>query len=828
MSQCVWLAPARRSRPRGARGCAWDARESLAEVAALVDLAGSERAGKTGAEGSRLTEGANINKSLTTLGMVIRHLAEGRPGKPPYRSSKLTFLLSNALGGNSKTAMLAAISPHPDNRDETLSTLRYAQDAKKIVTKAVVNEDPQARLIKELRSEVARLRSLLEAATRRDAEGVGDESDDDASLAAEAEDGPVPSQQTARRQLETVTALLARSQMTAEEKAEERALLDKERSETRAALGIPEVPPLALPTAPMRSPAISATTPSSATLQTPKSAALAEAAPSRAPPCLLNISEDAALSGTLVYPLTLGATNTLGSGECTVRLCGARVAERHAVLAVAEDGRAEIEPLSADGDPPITFVNGGLLSGPQPVHHNDRLIIGPHVLRYVDSVEQRKAAETLPAADVIDYEFAVQEYRRKLAEQRDASASPPGSPRLTRAAPSESSSVPPMTPDDMRTLHYVDCVRDFRERSASLRVPRDDDGASGQIVPGARVGVVVDGGEDSLSGTLWFVGEPYFAAGVWYGVELDNAVPSGGDGSRNGRRYFACRDGHGVFVPSGAVALLAKDPSAVREEASPAAPVLVATETTTQQPSAAHDSGTEPDSTPRPPPPEAPPQPAPAEAPPQRPPAPTVLPCPAPARTWLSDCDAKACMSCGVTFGFVRRRHHCRSCGGIFCASCSDERRRLPQYYSQNQGGTLQDKEARRPKRVCRRCAVAPSLGAGDPGCLAAASPVPGREDVWENERWLPVVGFSPTRLEADRDRWTTADGEPRRRDHVDAAVAERGGAWADDWRVLPLGPDGGWVYAKGWLAAAAEWDPIRRPEHTVRRRLWARTLAKG
>ncbi|KAH9904785.1 P-loop containing nucleoside triphosphate hydrolase protein [Xylariomycetidae sp. FL2044] len=113
----------------------------------LVDLAGSERAKSTEATGQRLREGSNINKSLTTLGRVIAALAEpkGRPGKRssrdivPYRDSILTWLLKDSLGGNSKTAMIACIAP--SDYEETLSTLRYADQAKRIRTRAVVNQD---------------------------------------------------------------------------------------------------------------------------------------------------------------------------------------------------------------------------------------------------------------------------------------------------------------------------------------------------------------------------------------------------------------------------------------------------------------------------------------------------------------------------------------------------------------------------------------------------------------------------------------------------------------------------------------------------------------
>jgi hypothetical protein len=113
----------------------------------LVDLAGSERAKATEATGARLREGSNINKSLTTLGRVIAALADPkqhRPGKRnkdvvPYRDSILTWLLKDSLGGNSKTAMIACIAP--SDYDETLSTLRYADQAKRIRTRAVVNQD---------------------------------------------------------------------------------------------------------------------------------------------------------------------------------------------------------------------------------------------------------------------------------------------------------------------------------------------------------------------------------------------------------------------------------------------------------------------------------------------------------------------------------------------------------------------------------------------------------------------------------------------------------------------------------------------------------------
>ncbi|XP_069803084.1 kinesin-like protein KIF1B isoform X7 [Dendropsophus ebraccatus] len=139
----------------------------------LVDLAGSERADSTGAKGTRLKEGANINKSLTTLGKVISALAEVSKKKKktdfiPYRDSVLTWLLRENLGGNSRTAMVAALSPADINYDETLSTLRYADRAKQIKCNAIINEDPNAKLVRELKDEVSRLKELLRA------QGLGD------------------------------------------------------------------------------------------------------------------------------------------------------------------------------------------------------------------------------------------------------------------------------------------------------------------------------------------------------------------------------------------------------------------------------------------------------------------------------------------------------------------------------------------------------------------------------------------------------------------------------------------------------------------------------
>lgn len=128
----------------------------------------SERANATGATGQRLKEGAHINKSLVTLGSVISALADQtHPTQQkkvlyiPYRDSVLTWLLKDSLGGNSKTIMIAALSPADCNYGETLSTLRYANRAKNIINKPTINEDANVKLIRELREEIMKLKGMI-------------------------------------------------------------------------------------------------------------------------------------------------------------------------------------------------------------------------------------------------------------------------------------------------------------------------------------------------------------------------------------------------------------------------------------------------------------------------------------------------------------------------------------------------------------------------------------------------------------------------------------------------------------------------------------------
>jgi len=129
----------------------------------FVDLAGSERQKKTKATGTRMKEGIAINKGLLALGNVISALGDERKRRSishvPYRDSKLTRLLQDALGGNSRTAMIACVSPAAASLEETLNTLRYANRAKNIKNKARINIDPKAGVIAALRAEILQLRA---------------------------------------------------------------------------------------------------------------------------------------------------------------------------------------------------------------------------------------------------------------------------------------------------------------------------------------------------------------------------------------------------------------------------------------------------------------------------------------------------------------------------------------------------------------------------------------------------------------------------------------------------------------------------------------------
>nr|KAF6447257.1 kinesin family member 3A [Rousettus aegyptiacus] len=155
----------------------------------LVDLAGSERQAKTGATGQRLKEATKINLSLSTLGNVISALVDGKSTHVPYRNSKLTRLLQDSLGGNSKTMMCANIGPADYNYDETISTLRYANRAKNIKNKARINEDPKDALLRQFQKEIEELKKKLEEGEEISGSDISGSEEEDDEEGEAGEDG---------------------------------------------------------------------------------------------------------------------------------------------------------------------------------------------------------------------------------------------------------------------------------------------------------------------------------------------------------------------------------------------------------------------------------------------------------------------------------------------------------------------------------------------------------------------------------------------------------------------------------------------------------------
>ncbi|XP_070232114.1 kinesin-like protein KIF13B isoform X1 [Bos mutus] len=302
----------------------------------LVDLAGSERATKTGAAGDRLKEGSNINKSLTTLGLVISALADQGAGKSknkfvPYRDSVLTWLLKDSLGGNSKTAMVATVSPAADNYDETLSTLRYADRAKHIVNHAVVNEDPNARIIRDLREEVEKLREQLTKA--------------EAMKSPELKD-----------RLEESEKLIQEMTVTWEEKLRKTEEIAQERQKQLESLGIS-----------LQSSGIKVGDDK----------------------CfLVNLNADPALNELLVYYLKehtlIGSANSQD-----IQLCGMGILPEHCIIDITPEGQVMLTPQKNTR----TFVNGSSVSSPIQLHHGDRILWGNNHFFRLNLPKKKKNAD---------------------------------------------------------------------------------------------------------------------------------------------------------------------------------------------------------------------------------------------------------------------------------------------------------------------------------------------------------------------------------------------------------------------------------------------------
>lgn len=344
--------------------------EKVAKIS-LVDLAGSERATSTGATGARLKEGAEINRSLSTLGRVIAALADLSTGKKgnmsrvPYRDSVLTWLLKDSLGGNSMTAMIAAISPADINFEETLSTLRYADSAKRIKNHAVVNEDPNARMIRELKEELAQLRSKLSSGATTG--GIAEEQYapdtplDQQIVSITQADGTVKkvSKADIAEQLNQSEKLYEDLNQTWEDKLQKTEQIHKEREAALEELGI-------------------SIEKGFVGLSTPKKM-----------PHLVNLSDDPLLAECLVYNIKPGTT-AVGNVDdpktnSEIRLNGSKILPDHCTFENV-DGLVTLVPK----DGADIMVNGLRLEKPQRLRSGNRIILGDfHIFRFNHPQEAR-------------------------------------------------------------------------------------------------------------------------------------------------------------------------------------------------------------------------------------------------------------------------------------------------------------------------------------------------------------------------------------------------------------------------------------------------------
>ncbi|XP_029974266.1 kinesin-like protein KIF1B isoform X16 [Salarias fasciatus] len=378
----------------------------------LVDLAGSERADSTGAKGTRLKEGANINKSLTTLGKVISALAEVSKKKKktdfiPYRDSVLTWLLRENLGGNSRTAMVAALSPADINYDETLSTLRYADRAKNIKCNAVINEDPNNKLVRDLKDEVARLKELLRA------QGLGDILDTPiGSLTASPSSGSLCSQgglqsvtsiqerimstpggEEAIERLKESEKIIAELNETWEEKLRKTEAIRMEREALLAEMGV-------------------AIREDGGTLGvfSPKKT-----------PHLVNLNEDPLMSECLLYYIKDGITR-VGQADAERRqdivLSGAHIREEHCIFRSERNANGDVIVMLVPCEGSETYVNGKRVEDSIQLRSGNRIIMGKnHVFRFNHPEQARAEREKTPSAETpvepVDWTFAQRELLEK-------------------------------------------------------------------------------------------------------------------------------------------------------------------------------------------------------------------------------------------------------------------------------------------------------------------------------------------------------------------------------------------------------------------------------
>ncbi|XP_058991577.1 kinesin-like protein KIF1B isoform X4 [Mustela lutreola] len=398
----------------------------------LVDLAGSERADSTGAKGTRLKEGANINKSLTTLGKVISALAEvdnctskSKKKKKtdfiPYRDSVLTWLLRENLGGNSRTAMVAALSPADINYDETLSTLRYADRAKQIKCNAVINEDPNAKLVRELKEEVTRLKDLLRAQGLGDIIDIDPLIDDYSGSGGKSSMGSLtsspsscslssqvglpsvtsiqerimstPGGEEAIERLKESEKIIAELNETWEEKLRKTEAIRMEREALLAEMGV-------------------AIREDGGTLGvfSPKKT-----------PHLVNLNEDPLMSECLLYYIKDGITR-VGQADAERRqdivLSGAHIQEEHCVFRSERNNSGDVIVTLEPCERSETYVNGKRVAQPVQLRSGNRIIMGKnHVFRFNHPEQARAEREKTPSAETpsepVDWTFAQRELLEK-------------------------------------------------------------------------------------------------------------------------------------------------------------------------------------------------------------------------------------------------------------------------------------------------------------------------------------------------------------------------------------------------------------------------------
>uniref|UniRef100_A0A8C1KJL6 Kinesin motor domain-containing protein n=1 Tax=Cyprinus carpio TaxID=7962 RepID=A0A8C1KJL6_CYPCA len=374
----------------------------------LVDLAGSERADSSGARGMRLKEGANINKSLTTLGKVISALADMQGSKKrrsdfiPYRDSVLTWLLRENLGGNSRTAMIAALSPADINYEETLSTLRYADRAKQIKCNAVINEDPNARLVRELKEEVNRLKELLLSQGLSNLITASGEHPHvftpviNSRLRRSQCTGMTPTSPTAHiskeeavERLQETEKIIAELNETWEEKLRKTDSIRQEREALLAEMGVSVKE---------------------------DGGTVGVFSPKRTPH-LVNLNEDPLMSECLIYYIKDGVTR-VGQEDVDIRLSGQFIKELHCVFCseVSENNEVVVtlEPLVGAE----TYVNGKRITDGVVLKQGNRIVMGKsHVFRFNHPeqarLERERSAPQEQQGEPVDWSYAQEELLEK-------------------------------------------------------------------------------------------------------------------------------------------------------------------------------------------------------------------------------------------------------------------------------------------------------------------------------------------------------------------------------------------------------------------------------